>query len=827
MRLLRQARRMPVTLSIVTVLLVVGIVSLAGGGRGALSAEHAGADPAALAQHRWWVLITSQVIAGNGVSLAIAAGATILAVGWAERTMGGLRTLVAFVVTGTLASLVGLGVEFLGSRAGEYWTSSVSSLDTLDPLTPIAGTLAWASAGASGIWRRRIRVLLVAGATAMVLYSGLPSDLYLLVAVGVGLLGGRASIGRPAIPHWRSSRRERRGLLALVTVILALGPLLSLVAPVRFGLLAPLGVTMSDATPTGRGPRAGCGTGRFNLDCVNALGHAHLHGVGGTLLSVLPLVLMLVGAWGLLGGRRAAVWVLAALGIVQSGVAAWYLGIVPATSAVTPASGRHHTELVIWVAASIVVPLVFSLILVIERRAFPVRVGRRRALVFCGLLLGWTLLVAVIALTASWTLRAQFRPTATWAGLLADLPTRLLPGSFLRSQPLVLHPTSPVAVVVAHGMGPLFWIGLIVGVVLLMRGTGVAVIAPDSARIRDLLSRGSGTLGFMATWAGNSLWTSTDGRSGIAYRVVGGVAVTTADPFGELDDLDSVLHEFADFCDAAAWTPAFYSVHEPVRASLAAAGWSSLEVAEETTIDPGSFTTTGKAMGEVRTAINRSVRDGLRVRWATWSEMPVRITAQITALSEEWMSSKDLPELGFTLGGMDEVRDQDVLVAVVLDEDDLLRAVTSWLPIRHDGILVGRTLDMMRRAPEAPNGVMEFLIADAMNRFAAEGLHVVSLSGSPLAGAGQQRAGFPLSQMLDLLARTLEPLYGFRSLLRFKKKFSPSLEPLHLVYRDPVQLAAIGMAVARCYLPTLTVRQLGDILRPRAERTVLSPSTRG
>ncbi|THG34984.1 DUF2156 domain-containing protein [Glaciibacter flavus] len=818
MRVLRQAARIPVALCVAGILLVIGIISMAGGGRGVLSPERAGADPAAIAQHHWWVLITSQLIAGSWPALIIAVVATIIVVGWAERTMGGARTVLAFVVTGTIASLVGLGLEYIGSRAGEYWTSSVSALDTLDPLTPIAGTLAWASAGANGIWRRRIRVLLLTGAVAMLLYSGLPSDLYLLVAVGVGLLGGRLTLGRSAIPHWRSSRRERRGLLALVTIVLALGPLLSLAAPVRFGLLAPLGVTMSDATPSGRMPRVGCGNGRFDLNCVNALGHAHLHGVGGTLLSILPLVLMLVGAWGLLAGRRAAVWMLAALGLVQSAVAAWYLGILPATTSAGPPPGRHNAELVVWVAASILVPFAFSLILLAERRSFPVRVARRRALVITGLLAGWALVCVAVALAGSWLLRDQFRPAATWAGLLADLPSRFVPSSFLRSQPLVLHPTSPLANVVVHGAGPLFWVGVIVATVLLLRGTGTAVVAPDAARIRSLLARGSGTLGYMATWAGNSLWTSSNASAGIAYRVVGGVAVTTSDPFGSPAHPGAVLREFVEFCDANAWTPVFYSVHEPVRATLAEAGWSSIEVAEEITVDPRGFSTSGKAMQDVRTSVNRSRRDDLRVRWATWSEMPVRITAQITALSEEWMSSKDLPELGFTLGGLDELRDDDVMLAVVLDTEDRVRAITSWLPIRRDGVLMGRTLDMMRRAPGAPNGVMEFVIAEAMSHFAAEGLVVVSLSGSPLAGAGAERAGAPLAQVLDLLARTLEPLYGFRSLLRFKKKFSPALEPLHLVYRDPVTLPAIGMAVARCYLPTLTVRGLGEILRDRQNR---------
>jgi lysylphosphatidylglycerol synthetase-like protein (DUF2156 family) len=175
------------------------------------------------------------------------------------------------------------------------------------------------------------------------------------------------------------------------------------------------------------------------------------------------------------------------------------------------------------------------------------------------------------------------------------------------------------------------------------------------------------------------------------------------------------------------------------------------------------------------------------------------------------MSEKDLPELGFTLGGLDELRDEQVLIGVALNEADELLAVTSWLPIRRDGALVGRTLDFMRRLPVGGNGVMEFLIAEGVLRFAAEGLEVASLSASPLAGV---RAG-PLGRVLDVIGSMLEPAYGFRSLLRFKRKFSPVVRPLHLVVPDPVGLPAIGLAIARCYLPTITVSQAGRALAPR------------
>ena len=64
-----------------------------------------------------------------------------------------------------------------------------------------------------------------------------------------------------------------------------------------------------------------------------------------------------------------------------------------------------------------------------------------------------------------------------------------------------------------------------------------------------------------------------------------------------------------------------------------------------------------------------------------------------------------------------------------------------------------------------------------------------------------------------MLSRTLEPVYGFRSLLDFKAKFQPDYQPRWMAYPDPVALPAIATAVTRSYLPHLTTRQVTGLLQ--------------
>ena len=191
------------------------------------------------------------------------------------------------------------------------------------------------------------------------------------------------------------------------------------------------------------------------------------------------------------------------------------------------------------------------------------------------------------------------------------------------------------------------------------------------------------------------------------------------------------------------------------------------------------------------------------------------------AISAEWVEDRDLPEMGFTLGGVDEAMDPQVLVGLAVDADGTVNGVTSWMPIFVPGQEqpAGWTLDVMRRLPGGFRYTMEFLIASACQSFRDSGCRIVSLSGAPLARADPDSAGgepHPLDGFLQQLATTLEPHYGFQSLHAFKTKFQPRFVPLHLTFPDEAALPRIGVALGRAYLPQAGLRDLVTLTRSAA-----------
>jgi lysylphosphatidylglycerol synthetase-like protein (DUF2156 family) len=124
--------------------------------------------------------------------------------------------------------------------------------------------------------------------------------------------------------------------------------------------------------------------------------------------------------------------------------------------------------------------------------------------------------------------------------------------------------------------------------------------------------------------------------------------------------------------------PCLFSVAQESASQALVRGWHVLEVAEEAVIDLPSLEFRGKAWQDVRTALNQSAKLGITHRRAPLRDQPRGIQTQVRAISSQWVQDKGLPEMGFTLGGVDEALDPQVRVGVAIDSQGAVHGVTSW-----------------------------------------------------------------------------------------------------------------------------------------------------
>jgi phosphatidylglycerol lysyltransferase len=367
----------------------------------------------------------------------------------------------------------------------------------------------------------------------------------------------------------------------------------------------------------------------------------------------------------------------------------------------------------------------------------------------------------------------------------------------------------------------LLWIAMLI-VMLVARGAFRVPLRRSRRRlsstpvtaeaVRETLHEtGGGTLSWMATWQANSHMEAAGGV--IAYQTHSGVAILLGDPIVPAGNERDALEAYASAAQQMGFIPCAFSSSEKVRQAMPE-GWRSIVVAEDTIVDLPGLEFKGKAWGAVRTAINRAERENIEFKIVRLADEPWNVRAQVRAISEQWTGDKGLPEMRFTLGTVDDAMDPEVAVGIAVDAEGNLHGVTSWLPVYGAGGEVeGWTLDLMRRRDGGFGPVMEFLIGAAAKHFSEQGHSFLSLSGAPLVRTDDTEPN-AIYVVLDRVAEIIEPLYGFRSLHKFKQKFNPRAEPMHLLYRDEGDLPRVGIALTRAYLPDSSLHDLVSSAAP-------------
>jgi lysylphosphatidylglycerol synthetase-like protein (DUF2156 family) len=699
------------------------------------------------------------------------------AVGFLERRAGAART--ALVLIGThLAGTLGAAGFLAAAGAVDWpWAQALAGQTDTGMSAGAVGVLAAGTALSSPVWRARVRWIAGGFLTLMLLRSGLLWDLEHAIGFATGL---------------------------------AVGP-----------LLRPRGVA---AVPAGSPSRVA--SQRSSL--VPRL--ARVRGAVSLLILLVPvssLVLALYPGYGGVFGPGVpgtpAVEHSAAAGLIQFGIAvviakalrrglpgAWWAAVVFCAVPLARALGRGIAlpeltgrlgDILAWAGVLAV--------LVVYRRCWPRRlpavVVRRH-------------LPRLVAATAAFA--------GVWWVVLTVAGPQLGVHAHGRGREILARATFGEGIAHADGRWVHFamalsswvWAAALVMLLLPMVHSHYDDHRRTSAAAQDRLetllrTHGGGSLGWQRTWPGFAGWTTRAGDVAVSYRIVSGVAIVLGDPVGPVDRWPAAVAEFRRFCLHAGWTACWYAV-TPAFARHCGEGWNLTQIGEDAVLELAGLEFRGRSWQDVRTARNHAVRDGISMQQLDMATVSPVLRAQIAEVSRGWTAAKPLPEMGFTLGTVEHARDPEMRTHIAIGADGTVHGVTTWLPVHADGRIVGWTLDVMRRRIGGFRPVIEFLIAESALAFKAEGFRTLSLSVAPLArctATGTGHAG-PLDAVLDKVSRVLEPAYGFRSLLDFKRKFHPAFTPVYLGFADEVELSEISVAISRAYLPHLTVRQAGRVV---------------
>ena len=323
---------------------------------------------------------------------------------------------------------------------------------------------------------------------------------------------------------------------------------------------------------------------------------------------------------------------------------------------------------------------------------------------------------------------------------------------------------------------------------------------------------GSDTLDYFALRPDKSYFFSSDGEAMIAYTYASGYALVAADPIGAPGTEARVLDEFLEFCAQRAWHVAFLAVRESDVELYHARGFLEVYLGDEAIIPCDEFTLSGSAMKSVRSAVTRVGRDH-RFRLMRETDASPQLVEDLNRIRERWRGKA--PERGFTmeLGGGVRGENPDFLLAVAFDSEEhplgFLRLVPCF------GADPGWSLDLMQRDPEAPNGITEFLIANAALALGERGFTRLSMNFAAWGRLFDTGAELSLGQRIaKKIAEVLNPYFQIKSLRDFNAKFDPRWAPRSIMVEDVGSMPTVGLLYASVE-GFLNLPLVGGRLEPR------------
>ena len=278
------------------------------------------------------------------------------------------------------------------------------------------------------------------------------------------------------------------------------------------------------------------------------------------------------------------------------------------------------------------------------------------------------------------------------------------------------------------------------------------------------------------------------GLAFLMYQVQGGSWIAMGDPVGAPAEGDRLAWQLLEQADRHGARAVFYQVDAHRLPLYLDMGLAATKLGEEALVPLAGFSLDGPGRAALRRAWRKGESQGLRHEVVPPAEVAASVEA-LRAVSDAWLSGRETREKGFSLGRFSAAYVSQFPCARVWHGDLLVAFANLWCGDGHSEL----SIDLMRHLPQAPAGVMDFLLIETLRWGAARGYAQFNLGMAPLAGLRAHPLA-PLSQRLGgALFRHGEHFYRFQGLRDFKAKFDPVWQPRYLA--APGGLALPGVLI--------------------------------
>lgn len=465
-----------------------------------------------------------------------------------------------------------------------------------------------------------------------------------------------------------------------------------------------------------------------------------------------------------------------------------------------------------WVGFSSMALAVAALAILIAARKEFNAASRPGALWRAMLVLGLGLLAAVLL---GWGLVALF-PGTLPRGQWLDWSAKQVFGGLFSARQFDGHPPRPIYFL----LGLFGALALLNAAATLFRSQRLtaALHGDEEPRIRALLGAygRNDSLGYFATRRDKAVVFAPNGKAAVTYRVEAGVCLGSGDPVGDPAAWTPAIDAWLAVARRYGWQPAVMGASEDGATAYARSGLGALQLGDEAILHVAHFDLDGRDMRVTRQAVNRVRRTGATTVIRRHSALSEDEMQMIVDRADKWRDTETERGFSMALDRLGDSADGDCLLVEAFDDKGELIALLSFVPWGKDGI----SLDLMRRDRAAPNGVMEFMVAELCAAAPGLGVRRISLNFAVFRSAFEEGGRIGAGPVLKVWRKLLlffSRWWQLEALYRSNVKYGPEWYPRFLCFQDAGSLARVSLAsgIAEGFVSVPSMRTLWGNGHPR------------
>jgi lysyl-tRNA synthetase class 2 len=303
---------------------------------------------------------------------------------------------------------------------------------------------------------------------------------------------------------------------------------------------------------------------------------------------------------------------------------------------------------------------------------------------------------------------------------------------------------------------------------------------------------GTDTLSFFKLRGDKHYFFSDQRDAFVGYRIENGVLLLSGDPVGTRAAFPGLIEQLKTFAETRGLRLGVIGAHERLCPLYEEFGLKTIYLGDEAIIELDEFSLEGRPIRKVRQSVTRLTKAGYTAELHEVAKLDAQTLCDVERVLE--LGREGAPERGFSMAmdRIDGAHADDTLVLLAKDEQEQLRGVLHFVPCYGRATV---SLSFMRRDPETPNGLTEFMVCRAVELLRGRELKEMSLNFATFARY-MHSPKTPLERLIGWTAKKFNPYFQIESLYRFNAKFFPRWEARYLVYEGALGLPRAGLAAA-------------------------------